>query len=164
MTTAFASNGGRAGLEILYDQKWVWYRDVRITNFGPAAILHFEGIGTGCWACLLHGRSWYRESLPGRVPARPGWNSHLSTVHGAGIFASGAENFGTLDQVLFRASRSTGSGLKVRLAPGQEIGALIGYQWIAGGRSQIGTGVTVCHSLLKWPELEWSGWAHPLRC
>jgi hypothetical protein len=85
------------------------------------------------------------------VTGKPSWSRSGQTrlefpIHprytGQVFFASGSENFGTLDQVLFRASRSTGSGLKVRLAPGQEIGALIGYQWIAGGRSQIGTGVT----------------------
>jgi len=136
-------SGAVRGLELTYDQKWVWYRGVRSTNFAPAALLQLSRN----WSWLL-GVSTARTVLEAGTPS---WSRAARTrlafplyrrCTGQVIFASGAENFGTLDQILFRASRAAAGGLKFHIAPGQEISTLISYQWINGGRSQISTGLT----------------------
>jgi tetratricopeptide (TPR) repeat protein len=135
--------GAVRGLELTYEQKWVWYKGVRTVNFAPSALLQFSRN----WSWLL-GVSTARIVLEA---GKPSWSPAAQTrltfplyrrCTGQAIFASGAENFGTLDQVLFRASRAAAGGLRFHIAPGQEISTLIGYQQISGGRSQISTGLT----------------------
>ena len=135
--------GAVRSLELIYEQKWVWYRGVRTVNLATAAMLQFSRN----WQWLL-GVSTARTVLEGGTPF---WSRAAQTrlvfplyrrYTGQAIFATGAENFGTLDRVLFRASRTAAGGLRFCVAPGQEISTLIGYQQIRGGRSQISTGIS----------------------
>ena len=126
------------GLELSYDQKWVRYPDARIVNFAPSVSFYLPrnwiwtgGISTARTVMESGSPSWSRSAQTRLMfPLHAGYTGQL-------LLASGAENFGTLDQVLFRNSKLAAAGLKVRIVPGQEINALIGYQQIAGGRTQV---------------------------
>jgi hypothetical protein len=56
-------------------------------------------------------------------------------------YAIRAENFGTVDRVLFRHGRMAGGGLRIRVAHGGEVGTLAAYECIEGGRSRTSLGV-----------------------
>jgi hypothetical protein len=57
------------------------------------------------------------------------------------LFASGTENFGLIDQIGRFSARTWGSGLKFRLASGQEISTYGSFQSRSQGRSQTSFGV-----------------------
>lgn len=130
------------GVELLYQQRWLWYRDARVLALSPGAILYLPKDWT--WLFRV---SAARSHLTGSgIQWQPsGWTklsfpisrhigSHL-------LFGSGTENFGLLDQIGRFSARTWGSGLNFRLASGQEVSTYGSYQSRSQGRSQTSFGV-----------------------
>ncbi len=135
-----SSNGFWRGLELTYDQRWFWYPGVKTMNVAPGVIVYLP---RNCSLLVRSNmgridsgdaREWH-PSVQARltVPVHGRYTAHV-------LFANGAENFGTVDQILFRASKVAGGGWNIRLASGQEFRVAVQYQRIAGGRSQMGFG------------------------
>jgi tetratricopeptide (TPR) repeat protein len=130
------------GVELLYQQRWLWYRDARVLALSPGAILYLPKDWT--WLFRV---SAARSHLTGSgIQWQPsGWTklsfpisrhigSHL-------LFGSGTENFGLLDQIGRFSARTWGSGLNFRLTSGQEISTYGSFQSRSQGRSQTSFGV-----------------------
>jgi hypothetical protein len=130
------------GVELLYQQRWLWYSDARVLALSPGAILYLPKDWT--WLFRI---SAARSSLTGSsIQWQPsGWtklsfplNRHVGSHL---LFGSGTENFGLLDQIGRFSARTWGSGLTFRLASGQEISTYGSYQSRSQGRSQTSFGV-----------------------
>jgi YaiO family outer membrane protein len=135
------------GVELLYQQRWLWYRDARVLAFSPGAVLYLPKD----WTWLFH-VSAARTHLSGSglsgsgIQWQPsGWtklsfplNRHIGSHL---LFGSGTENFGLLDQIGRFSARTWGSGLNFRLASGQEVSTYGSYQSRSQGRSQTSFGV-----------------------
>jgi tetratricopeptide (TPR) repeat protein len=130
------------GVELLYQQRWLWYRDARVLALSPGAALYLPRDWT--WLFRV---SAARNHLTGSpVQWQPsGWTklSFPITRHIGShlLFGSGTENFGVLDQIGQFSARTWGSGLNFRLASGQEISTYGSYQSRSQGQSQTSFGV-----------------------
>jgi hypothetical protein len=137
--TAIARVGYEQGFrrfDGLYEQRWIWYPGTRILSFSPGAIAQLP---RNCdWLFRFtstridsRGPSDWTPSLQTRFtfPVRRWWKVFV-------LYAGGAENFGTVDQILFRSSRTAGGGFIVRTAQGHELRMTVQREAIAGGRSQ----------------------------
>ncbi|HET6960925.1 MAG TPA: tetratricopeptide repeat protein [Terriglobia bacterium] len=130
------------GVELLYQQRWLWYRDARVLALSPGAVLYLPKD----WTWRFH-VSAARNYLTGSsIQWQPsGWTklSFPITRHIGShlLFGSGTENFGVLDQIGRFSARTWGSGLNFRLASGQEINTYGSYQSRSEGRSQTSFGV-----------------------
>ena len=136
-------NGPVRGLESLYQQRWLWYRDARVLVFSPGAILYLPKD----WTWLFRASAARNRFAGSAVEWRPSGWTRLSfplsrNVSGHLLFASGTENFGVADQIGRFSARTWGSGLKFRLAPGQEITTYGHFQSRSQGRSQTSFGVS----------------------
>jgi len=130
------------GVELLYQQRWLWYRDARVLALSPGAVLYLPRE----WTWHFH-VSAARNYLTGSsIQWQPsGWTklSFPITRHIGShlLFGSGTENFGLLDQIGRFSARTWGSGLNFRLPSGQEINTYGSYQSRSEGRSQTSFGV-----------------------
>jgi YaiO family outer membrane protein len=130
------------GVELTYQQRWLWYRDARVLALSPGAVLYLPKDWT--WLFRV---SAARNHLTGSpVQWQPsGWTklSFPITRHVGShlLFGSGTENFGVLDQIGQFSARTWGSGLNFRLTSGQEISTYGSYQSRSQGQSQTSFGV-----------------------
>jgi tetratricopeptide (TPR) repeat protein len=130
------------GVELTYQQRWLWYRDARVLVLTPGAVIYLPRDWT--WLFRV---SAARNHLTGSpVQWQPsGWTklSFPITRHIGShlLFGSGTENFGVLDQIGQFSARTWGSGLTFRLASGQEISTYGSYQSRSQGQSQTSFGV-----------------------
>ena len=58
------------------------------------------------------------------------------------LFAAGTENFGYLDQIIQSSARTWGGGLRIRIAPAQELVAYGQYQSRSRDQSQTSFGLS----------------------
>jgi len=130
------------GVELLYQQRWLWYRDARVLALSPGAMLYLPKDWTWFFR-VSAARSYLTGSSIQWQPS--GWTklSFPITRHVGShlLFGSGTENFGFLDQIGRFSARTWGSGLNFRLASGQEINTYGSYQSRSQGRSQTSFGV-----------------------
>jgi len=140
----FQNRGGGPvrGVELLYQQRWLWFRDARVLALSPGAVLYLPRDWT--WLFRV---SAARSHLTGSgIQWQPsGWTKlsfpisrHIGSHF---LFGSGTENFGLLDQIGRFSARTLGSGLNFRLATGQEVTTYGSYQSRSQGRSQTSFGV-----------------------
>ena len=131
------------GMEVLYQQHWMWYRNARIVIATPGATLYFP-----------HDLQWQvqvsaaRSHFPGSEASwTPSGMTRLSfplrrQLSGHVLYAVGTENFGLVDQIGQFSARAWGGGLRLRMAPGQEISGYGVYQDRSQARSQTSFGVS----------------------
>ncbi len=130
------------GVELLYQQRWLWYRDARVLALSPGAILYLPKDWT--WLFRV---SAARSYLTGSgIEWQPSGLTRLSFPINRHIgshvfFGTGTENFGLLDQIGRFSARTWGSGLRFRLGPGQEVSTYGSFQSRSEGRTQTSFGV-----------------------
>jgi tetratricopeptide (TPR) repeat protein len=130
------------GVETLYQQRWLWYRDARLLVFSPGAILYLPK----AWNWLFRVSAARTQVSANPVEWKPSGWTRLSfpvnrSITGHLLFAAGTENFGFVDQVLQFSARSWGGGLKFRLPSGQEISSFGQFQSRSQGHRQSSFGV-----------------------
>lgn len=135
------AQGFLRGVEAGYQQRWLWYRGARALSLAPTSVLYLPKDWT--WLFRL---SMTQLSLSSQKSWKPAGLTRLTfPIHraltGHLLFANGMENFGTVDQVLWSATRTVGGGLRVRLVNRQELLTFVEYQRLAAGRSQTGLGI-----------------------
>ena len=130
------------GVELIYQQRWLWYRDARVLALSPGAILYLPKDWT--WLFRV---SAARSHLTGSgIEWQPsGWtklsfpiNRHIGSHL---FFGTGTENFGLLDQIGRFSARTWGSGLRFRLGSGQDVSTYGSFQSRSQGRTQTSFGV-----------------------
>ena len=136
------------GVEATYQQRWLWYRGARVLGSAPAAILYLPKDWN--WLVRLSinrldlagaSRSWKPSALTRLTfPIRRGLTGHV-------LVATGTENLGTVEQLLWSRTRTAGGGLRIRVAHRQELIMFVQYQHLAPGRSQTGVGVAYAFRL-----------------
>jgi tetratricopeptide (TPR) repeat protein len=133
---SIAERGPLRAVDMIYEQRCLWYRGFRIDTMSPAALVYLPKD----WQILLQttvtGLSAGHNGVPWTVSGQTRLTVPLTNRLRGNVFVSnGAENFGTVDQILFRSSKSVGLGLAVRASPGGELRAGSSYQRFGQGRS-----------------------------
>jgi tetratricopeptide (TPR) repeat protein len=135
-------SGPVRGIEVLYQQRWVWYEGARLLVFSPGGVLYFPRD----WNWLVR-FSAVRSHFSGIGSQwKPGGWTRLSFPVGRGVaghvlFATGTENFGLVDQIREFSAHTWGGGLRIRLASGQEILGFAKYQSRSKGQSETSIGI-----------------------
>lgn len=133
---SIAERGPLRAVDMIYEQRCLWYRGFRIDTMSPAALVYLPRD----WQVLLQttvtGLSAGHNGVPWTVSGQTRLTVPLTNrLRGNVTVSNGAENFGTVDQILFRSSKSLGLGLAVRVAPGGELRAGSAYQRFGHGRT-----------------------------
>jgi tetratricopeptide (TPR) repeat protein len=134
------------GLEFTYEQHWYWYSDAKVQTLAGVALIYlprdwtfsigvteahstFPGLGT----------QW-RPSETARLefPIVTGERRQLS---GNIFFATGIENFASIDQIGSFTSQTYGGGLKFAVTPRQSIGPYASYQKRSQNRTDVNFGL-----------------------
>lgn len=125
------------GIEFIYLQGWLWYRDAHVLTLGPGAIVYLPRDWT--WSIRVTAA---RSDFTG-TPAE--WSPSGSTrlgfplhrrLTGNVFFAVGTENFVQVDEVRRFSARTWGGGLRWLFAKGQHVGGYAFYQDRSRGRTQ----------------------------
>jgi tetratricopeptide (TPR) repeat protein len=133
------------GVEFQYGQHWYWYQAARIVTLNGAAILYLPRD----WS-LTVGATGARSAFSGiGAEWRPSGSTRLgfplvawSTVRLSGniLFAAGAENFASVDQIGRFASQTYGGGLRLECSSRQNLTFTYSYQRRTQGRTDSYTG------------------------
>jgi hypothetical protein len=109
------------GIEFEYGQHWYWYQAARILTFNGAAVLYFPRD----WSLTL-AATGARSAFSGTgVEWRPSGTTRLAfplvawsmaTLSGNILFAAGAENFASSDQIGRFSSQTYGGGLRLEFS------------------------------------------------
>jgi tetratricopeptide (TPR) repeat protein len=134
------------GLEVTYNQHWYWYSTVRVLTFSGVVLAYlprdwtfslseiearsdFPGLGT----------QWRPSEL-----ARLGFpivRREERQLSGNVFFATGTEDFASVDQIGSFASQTFGGGLRFSLTARQDIGPYVSYQKRSQGRTDTNFGL-----------------------
>lgn len=135
------------GLEVTYNQHWYWYSSVRVLTFSGIVLAYlprdwtfslseiearsdFPGVGT----------QW-RPSEIARV-GFPIVRREERQLSGNVFFATGTEDFASVDQIGSFASQSFGGGLRLSITTRQDISPYISYQKRSLGRTDMNFGLS----------------------
>jgi tetratricopeptide (TPR) repeat protein len=134
------------GLEVTYNQHWYWYSTVRVLTFSGVVLAYlprdwtfslseiearsgFPGLGT----------QWRPSEL-----ARLGFpivRREQRQLSGNVFFATGTEDFASVDQIGSFASQTFGGGLRFFMTARQDIGPYVSYQKRSQGRTDTNFGL-----------------------
>jgi hypothetical protein len=121
-------------IEATYQQRWTWYSQIRILNTGPRVILYLPNGWTSSFGIAeltvdsQNSRTHRHVSGQARIGFPAG-----RKCSGYAFFATGTENFGTIERALYRVTREVGGGMMVPLG-GYEITVRLASLQIPGGR------------------------------
>jgi tetratricopeptide (TPR) repeat protein len=137
-----SKSGSVRGIEVLYQQRWVWYQDARLLVLSPGAVLYFPRD----WNWLVRLAATRSHFSGATSQWKPGGWTRLSfpvsrNLAGHVLFAVGTENFGLVDEIREFSARTWGGGLRVRFAAGQEIMGYAQYQCRSSGQSETSIGI-----------------------
>jgi len=136
-----AENGPFRGIEAIYRQRWLWYRDTHLLVLSPTALLYLPGN----W-------HWMVQYSPSRIAAAGGnieWKSSFYTrlsfpvksrATGYALFARGTENFNYAEQIGELSMQTWGGGMQFRIDDRHEIHGYGKYQRISGDRTLLSAG------------------------
>ncbi len=137
-----SDNGPIRGIETLYRQRWLWYRETRVLVLSPTAVVYLPKEWN--WMVQLS----LSRTAPGRIERdwKPSCATKLSFPIGNRVstyfsFAAGVENFGYAEQIGQYSMRTWGAGLRIKIPGGQEILGYGHHQRYSGGRSLTSAGV-----------------------
>jgi hypothetical protein len=131
-----SETGPVRGLEAVYRQHWMWYRDARVLVLSPSTIIY-----------LPKELNWQIQFSSTRIAItgdsrdwKPSGSTRLSypfanRASAYLLFAAGSENFEYADQIGRRSARTWGAGIRLAVAAGQEILGYVHYQKYSGGQT-----------------------------
>lgn len=134
------------GIEVTYNQHWYWYSGVRVLTFSGVALAYlprdwtfslteiearsdFPGLGT----------QWRPSEI-----ARLGFpiaRREAQQLSGNIFFATGTEDFASVDQIGSFASQTFGGGLRFSITARQDISPYLSYQKRSQGRTDANFGL-----------------------
>jgi tetratricopeptide (TPR) repeat protein len=138
-----SKRGPIRGIEALYRQHWLWYRQTRVLVSTPGAVFYLPR--DWIWSVQV---SAARSHFAGRSASwSPSGMTRLSfplrrQVTGQVFYAVGTENFNQVDQIGRFSARTWGGGLRIRLAAGQELRGYVAYQNRSHDRTQTSFGLS----------------------
>ncbi|MBI4458747.1 MAG: tetratricopeptide repeat protein [Acidobacteria bacterium] len=137
------SQRGIRGMEAIYRQHWLWFRDARILALVPGVILYLPREWIWTFQVTV-ARSHF--STVG-IEWRPSGTSRLrfplhERLTADLFFSAGTENFAFADQIGRFSARTFGGGARIRLRSHQDTGIYVFYQDRSQGRTQTGFGVS----------------------
>jgi hypothetical protein len=146
----FRLERGRAvrGIEATFAQRWMRYRDARVVSLSPAAILYLPKEWN--WMFRL---SMSRILLSGFEPNwKPAGLTRLTfplrrSLTGQLVFATGTENLGTVDRLVWGSTRAAGGGVRIRIGAGQELITFLELRHFPGSQSQKSFGLAYAFRL-----------------
>lgn len=135
------------GLELTYGQHWYWYRGARVLALSGVSLLYLPrewtlSMGVTAAQSTFPGLgSQWRPSEIVRLgfPILPGENKPLS---GHIFFATGTENFASIDQIGSFASQTFGGGLRFAITARQDVSPYGSFQKRSQGRTDINLGLS----------------------
>jgi tetratricopeptide (TPR) repeat protein len=134
------------GLELTYEQHWYWYNDAKVQALAGVALIYLPRD----WTFSI-GVSEARSTFPGLgTQWRPSETARLEfpiiareqkALAGNIFFATGTENFASIDQIGSFASQTYGGGLKFAITARQSIGPYASYQKRSQNRTDTNFGL-----------------------
>jgi tetratricopeptide (TPR) repeat protein len=135
------------GVEVTYNQHWYWYSTVRVLTFGGVVLAYLPRDWT-----LSLSEIEARSDFPGLgTQWRPSEIARLGfpimrheerQLSGNVFFATGTEDFASVDQIGSFASQTFGGGLRLSVTARQDISAYASYQKRSLGRSDTNFGLS----------------------
>ena len=134
------------GIELTYGQHWYWYRDAKVQALTGVALVYLPrdwtfSIGvTGAQSTFPGlGTQWHPSET-----ARLGFpiiGGERKQISGNVFFATGIENFASIDQIGSFTSQTYGGGLKFAVTTRQSIGPYASYQKRSQNRTDVNFGL-----------------------
>ncbi len=131
------------GLEVSWEQRWLWYRGAHVLTLSGNQIYYLPRDWT--WTLrLTAARSGFAGTGTHWAPSgltRMGFPLYRG-LSGNVFFALGAEDYARIEQIGRFSARTFGGGLCYRFSPRQELGGYVAPQDRSQGRSQTSFGFT----------------------
>jgi tetratricopeptide (TPR) repeat protein len=140
---AFGGKPFVRGLEINYNQRWLWFRTARVLTLTPSVLVYFPR--NWIWSI---GVTSARSSFPGLAPSwQPSGITRLAfplvrRLGGNVFFAVGGEDFARTDQIGRFAARTWGGGLRWDVTRRQDLSGYVFSQDRSQRRSQTSAGLS----------------------
>lgn len=134
------------GVEFDYAQHWYWYQSERILALSGTTLVYLPADWTfslraaGARSAFSGTNSEWKPSGIGRLGI-PLAHWEEKRVSGDVFFATGTENFLTVDQIGSFASQTYGGGLRLQINARQNVAGFVGYQKRTQNRDDIMYGV-----------------------
>ena len=134
------------GLEFTYEQHWYWYSDAKVQALAGVALIYLPrdwtfSIGvTEAQATFPGLGNQWRPSETARL-GFPIISREGKQLSGNIFFATGTENFASIDQIGSFASQTYGGGLKFAITARQSIGPYASYQKRSQNRNDTNFGL-----------------------
>ncbi len=138
---SLSDTGPVRGIETIYRQRWLWYRDTHLFVPSPTIILYLPREWT-----------WLFQYTPSRIVSAgevPGWKSSGLTrlsfpikgrTTGYVLFAKGTENFSYAEQIGQLSMQTWAGGMKFWIGSRQEIQVDVQHQRYSGERTLLRAG------------------------
>lgn len=135
------------GLEITYGQHWYWYQSAKILALTGVTLIYLPrdwtfsmGVTEAQSAFSGLGTQW-RPSEIARL-GFPIMRREEKQLSGSVFFATGTEDFASIDQIGSFASQTFGAGLRFAITPRQDLGPYASYQKRSQGRTDTNFGLS----------------------
>lgn len=135
------------GLELTYGPHWYWYQGVRVLSITGVNLLYLPrewtfsiGVTEAQSAFPGLGGQW-RPSVIARL-GFPILSREEKKLSGNLFFATGTEDFASLDQIGSFASQTFGGGLRFLMTARQDISPYVSYQKRSQGRADTNLGLS----------------------
>jgi YaiO family outer membrane protein len=138
-----SQHGFLRGLEVSYQQRWLWFESARVLIFTPAFIAYFPR--NWMWSLSV---SAARNRIPGAgVEWQPAGSTKLTfplhrRVMGNVFYGVGAENFALADQIGRFSARTYGGGARMELNRRQDVSFYFAWQDRSRSQRQASFGVS----------------------
>lgn len=137
------TNGWVKGLEVSYQQHWLWYHGAHVLTLNSTQIYYLPADWT--WTISVTGaRSGFTDTSIEWVPsgyARLGFPVYRKLSADLTL-GNGTEDFAQIDQIGRFSARTYAGSLKYRMAPGQDIRGYIAVQNRSAGETQNSYGLS----------------------
>lgn len=129
-------------IEFTFSPHWLWFRDSRVLAWSGTQTLYLARDWN--WTLtVVAARSSFAGTGVEWQPAgstRLSFPVHRDRLRAHLLFAVGAENFATTDQIGHFSARTWGGGLRYRITSTQDIGGYVAFQDRSQGRTQTSFG------------------------
>ncbi|HEX6502782.1 MAG TPA: tetratricopeptide repeat protein [Terriglobales bacterium] len=131
------------GMEVLYQQRWLWYTGAHVLTIGLSQTYYLPH--DWAWTLAITGaRSGFADT---GVDWSPSGNTRLAfPIHrrlsGNVSFAMGSESYAQVDQIGYISARSFAGGLRLHFTARQDVAGYVARQYRSQNRSQTSYGVS----------------------
>jgi Tfp pilus assembly protein PilF len=130
------------GIECTFSPQWLWFRDSRVLALAISQVLYLPREWTWSFTAVAARSAFPVTGVEWQAAGstRLSFPVYRDRMRAHVLFAVGAENFSTADQIGHFSARTWGGGLRYRLTSAQDIGGYFAFQDRSQGRTQTSFG------------------------